>query len=312
MFWKLNVLSCILLTPCNGFSNEIQTVDAHLTPTSHLINIKDGITIRSFYKYNEYGSLVEKMIDSGQSFDDQVDIERLIISYTLRKEEPFTQMPEWVDVSYSKGQDSFLILKAGFRYDLDGNVSLEQLYKTNCPISPEFINTIRRGDLHPKNCTYDGIRQRWVDSNSGMPLGHTNLYYDSQTASGLGGYLLGVGEVILGGAIMLAGGVVEVGSFGTLTVGVAFAECSGAALIGHGLSLTAANAHDVVIFKNDSGTPKKNDVQNNQFDDAVKEIERKTGKKLSEKDRRKLHDQISGQNFGYHDIVEEGVWLFND
>lgn len=60
------------------------------------------------------------------------------------------------------------------------------------------------------------------------------------------------------------------------------------------------------------GTPKSNTAQNDQFNDAVKEIERRTGKNLSDKDRRKLHDQISGQNYGYHDIVEEGYWLFNE
>lgn len=30
------------------------------------------------------------------------------------------------------------------------------------------------------------------------------------------------------------------------------------------------------------------------------------------KERRKLHDHISGQDYGYHEIVEEGYWLFND
>lgn len=63
--------------------------------------------------------------------------------------------------------------------------------------------------------------------------------------------------------------------------------------------------------KQRDGTPRSNTAQNAQFDDAVREIERKTGKNLSDNDRRKLHDQISGQNFGYHDIVEEGYWLFN-
>jgi len=62
--------------------------------------------------------------------------------------------------------------------------------------------------------------------------------------------------------------------------------------------------------KQRDGTPKSNGAQNAQFEDAVREIERKTGKRLSDGDRRKLHDQISGQNYGYHDIVEEGYWLF--
>ena len=43
----------------------------------------------------------------------------------------------------------------------------------------------------------------------------------------------------------------------------------------------------------------------------LREIERKTGKKLSDKQWNKLHDRISGQNYGYHDIVEEGCLLLN-
>jgi len=44
----------------------------------------------------------------------------------------------------------------------------------------------------------------------------------------------------------------------------------------------------------------------------VKEIEKKLGKQLSDKERRKFHDHISGQDYGYHELIEEGYWLFND
>ncbi len=62
--------------------------------------------------------------------------------------------------------------------------------------------------------------------------------------------------------------------------------------------------------KQRDGTPKTNTAQNNQFGDAVREIERKTGKKLDKDQREKLHDAISGMDYGYHEIVEEGFWLF--
>ena len=64
--------------------------------------------------------------------------------------------------------------------------------------------------------------------------------------------------------------------------------------------------------KQKDGTPKTNTAQNDQFVDAVREIERKTGKKISDKQWNKLHDRISGKNYGYHDIVEEGCWLLNE
>ncbi|MCF7806211.1 MAG: RHS repeat-associated core domain-containing protein [Simkaniaceae bacterium] len=58
------------------------------------------------------------------------------------------------------------------------------------------------------------------------------------------------------------------------------------------------------------GTPGDHERQNDQFKDACKEIERKLGRKLSEKDVRRLHNDISKKDYGYHEIVEEGYWKF--
>ncbi|NGX36927.1 MAG: tRNA(Glu)-specific nuclease WapA [Chlamydiae bacterium] len=69
-------------------------------------------------------------------------------------------------------------------------------------------------------------------------------YYDPNGES-LGGYLLGIGEIALGGAIMITGGVIEIGSFGTLTIGFAFAETMGASLVMSGLATTAHHAQDI-------------------------------------------------------------------
>jgi len=44
---------------------------------------------------------------------------------------------------------------------------------------------------------------------------------------------------------MITGGIIEVGSFGTLTVGFVFAESAGIGLIGHGLSMTTDHAKDI-------------------------------------------------------------------
>lgn len=58
------------------------------------------------------------------------------------------------------------------------------------------------------------------------------------------------------------------------------------------------------------GTPKSNKAQNKQFADAVREIEKRIGRKLSKDEIRRLHDAISGQDYGYHDIVAEGEGMF--
>jgi hypothetical protein len=58
------------------------------------------------------------------------------------------------------------------------------------------------------------------------------------------------------------------------------------------------------------GTPKSNTAQNKQFADAVREIEKRIGRKLSKNEIRRLHDAISGQDYDFHDIVEEGIGMF--
>ena len=64
-----------------------------------------------------------------------------------------------------------------------------------------------------------------------------------------------------------------------------------------------------IVSKNDPGCPKSNEVQDKQFRDAKKEIERKLGKKINPEQKRKFHDHVSGQGYGYHELVEEGYWL---
>jgi RHS repeat-associated protein len=105
---------------------------------------------------------------------------------------------------------------------------------------------------------YDPALRRWLTPDPLGPVDHSNLYqyvmnnpylYRDPTGESIGGYLLGLGEVVVGAAIMITGGVIEFGSFGTLTVGVVFAESAGAALIGHGLSLTTHHAKDFSFSK---------------------------------------------------------------
>jgi RHS repeat-associated protein len=57
-------------------------------------------------------------------------------------------------------------------------------------------------------------------------------------------------------------------------------------------------------------TPGDNQRQNRDFDAAVRDIERAIGGRLSKKDRRRLHEEITGRGYGFHDIVQSGLDLF--
>lgn len=100
---------------------------------------------------------------------------------------------------------------------------------------------------------YDPSFHRFLTPDPLGPVDHPNLYqyvlnnpllYCDPTGGSFLDYLSGLGEIALGGAIMIAGGIVEVGSFGTLTVGVGFAEASGLALIVDGLARTGRESRD--------------------------------------------------------------------
>ena len=101
---------------------------------------------------------------------------------------------------------------------------------------------------------YDPALSRWLTQDPLGPIDHANLYqyvfnnpflYRDPYGESIGGYLLGLGEVMLGGAIMVGSLGLELATFGGFTFGFVFVEGAGAALIGHGLSLTAQHAHDI-------------------------------------------------------------------
>ena len=76
------------------------------------------------------------------------------------------------------------------------------------------------------------------------------------------------------------------------------------------VQLSAAPGGARVVQLAGDGTPKGNQAQNKQFRGAMAEIARKIGRKLTKDEQRQLHDAISGQDYGYHEIVEEGVAMF--
>ena len=59
-------------------------------------------------------------------------------------------------------------------------------------------------------------------------------------------------------------------------------------------------------------TPGNNQAQNRSFRDAVQQAQRQLGRQLSKDEIRRVHDQISGQGYGYHDIIEEILSMYGE
>ena len=145
--------------------------------------------------------------------------------------------------------------------------------------------------------------------------------YHDPTGESIGGYLLGLGEIALGATIMAGGFALEVVIVGGFTIGLGVTTSTGAALMGLGVATTSYHAQDIsfdsrrtggsyTISKNDPGTPQSRETQQEQADDAKRAIEKLLGRPLTPEERGKFHHHVSGQGYGYHEMVEEGYWLF--
>ena len=103
---------------------------------------------------------------------------------------------------------------------------------------------------------------------------------------------LGVGAA-RGGAAGAAGG----------PLGILLGILAGAAI---GLTVDAVQKKINDDKMGDNGRPNK------QYKDAAKEVEKKLGRKLTPEEFDQLHDLVTGQGYGYHEMVEEGFHLFDD
>ena len=101
---------------------------------------------------------------------------------------------------------------------------------------------------------YDPELSRWLTPDPLGPIDHSNLYqyvfnnpflYRDPYGESIGGYLLGLGEIILGGTILAGGFALEVVTIGGFTVGLGMTTSTGAALMGLGLATTTYHAQDI-------------------------------------------------------------------
>ena len=130
-------------------------------------------------------------------------------------------------------------------------------------------------------------------------------------ATGIGAGVGAVQGEILGAGLGGAGGVVAGGgvlSLGTGPAGAALGQAAGAGL---GAGAGAAGGQVVGYFACASGggggggsSFGGNQRENKQANDAKRDAERQIGKKFDRALDRKFHDEITGQGYGYHDLVE--------
>jgi RHS repeat-associated protein len=136
----------------------------------------------------------------------------------------------------------------------------------------------------------------------GAALGAGAGAYVGGAAGGAAGFVGGSVVPIAGNAAGLVGGA-ALGSVGGALVGASLGGAVGAA----GGSILCSSGTGA----GGSSRPQpSNRSQNKTFRDAVREVQRRIGRSLSQDEQRRLHDAITGQNLGYWGIVEEGEALF--
>ena len=101
---------------------------------------------------------------------------------------------------------------------------------------------------------YNPILRRWLTPDPIGSVDHSNLYqyvfnnpyrFRDPNGESVGGYLLGLGEIFLGGTLIVTGGVLEIATLGGFTIGLGMTTGTGALLIGHGLTMTTYHAQDI-------------------------------------------------------------------
>jgi RHS repeat-associated protein len=101
---------------------------------------------------------------------------------------------------------------------------------------------------------YDPSIQRWLTQDPSGPSDHSNLYqyvfnnpfsFQDPNGENVLGFLCGVGQILLGGAIMASGAVLEVATFGGYTFALGFHEAAGLSLMASGCAMAVYNAQDI-------------------------------------------------------------------
>jgi len=105
---------------------------------------------------------------------------------------------------------------------------------------------------------YDPSFGRWLTPDPLGPIDHSNLYqyvfnnpyrYQDPNGENILGFMVGIGQILLGGAIMATGVGLEVATFGGYTFAFGFHESVGLALMTSGCTQAMYNARDISFPK---------------------------------------------------------------
>jgi RHS repeat-associated protein len=148
-------------------------------------------------------------------------------------------------------------------------------------------------------------------NNAKQLLSHTACTAAATAAGASGGALLGGGiGGVVGGAAGAGGGTLVAPGVGTIGGGVVGAEAGAGtgAWIGGFVGGAIGNiVGNVLCSKGGGPSFGGNQRENKQANDAKNEAERITGKRFTPAQERIFHDEITGQNYGYHELVQIAV-----
>lgn len=167
---------------------------------------------------------------------------------------------------------------------------------------------------------YDPRLGRWLTTDPAGFVDSFNLYqyvlnnpfryYDPRGES-LGGYLLGLGEIVLGGAIMAGGFALEVVTVGGFTLGLGVTTSTGAALIGLGVATTTHHAQDISASK--SSRIHSIEKRHTPDQEAISELVKEYGKKgVSNAEADTLLDWAKEYDFSNRDDRGKPHWDARD
>jgi hypothetical protein len=113
-----------------------------------------------------------------------------------------------------------------------------------------------------------------------------------------------------GAGLALAGGGTFGGAMAIPATAAVATNIAAAATAAAAAAAAAGSASDLIMQMSSEGTPGNNQAQNKQFRDAVRQAEKDLKRNLSKDEIRQIHDEITGQNMGFHEIIETIIGMF--
>jgi RHS repeat-associated protein len=116
---------------------------------------------------------------------------------------------------------------------------------------------------------YDPSLHRWLTPDPLGPMDHSNMYqyvfnnpfvYRDPTGENVFGFLCGIGQIILGGTLLVTGTAIEIATCGAYTIAFTFQAQAGLALMASGCTQAMLNARDISFDGYPTSTWKNTEV----------------------------------------------------